>query len=39
MTTLAGSFTYAYDINGQLISIVLPTGRMLTYSYDAPVIA
>nr|MCU0871095.1 dockerin type I domain-containing protein [Pirellulaceae bacterium] len=35
MTTLAGTFTYAYDALGQLTSATLPGGRTVGYEYDA----
>ena len=34
-TTPAGTFTYGYDADGQLISVQLPGGRTITYQYDA----
>jgi RHS repeat-associated protein len=34
-TTLDGTTTYGYDGDGRLISVVLPTGRAITYQYDA----
>jgi RHS repeat-associated protein len=35
MTTAAGTFTYAYDADGQLISVQEPGGQTITYEYDA----
>jgi RHS repeat-associated protein len=34
VTTLEGTTTYGYDGIGQLTSVVLPTGRTITYEYD-----
>lgn len=34
-TTAAGTTTYAYDANGQLVAVDLPGGRTIAYSYDA----
>ena len=35
MTTSAGTFTYGYDGDGQLISVQEPGGQTITYEYDA----
>ncbi len=35
MTTLAGTTTYSYDGDDQLVSATLPGGRTLTWTYDA----
>jgi RHS repeat-associated protein len=35
MTTLDGTTTYTYDADGQLTSANLPSGRTITYQYDA----
>ena len=35
MTTSAGTFTYGYDADGQLISVLEPGGQAITYEYDA----
>ena len=35
MTTQAGTFTYGYDADGQLTSVVTPAGETVTYQYDA----
>jgi RHS repeat-associated protein len=35
MTTLEGTFRYGYDAIGQLTSVVTPTNRTITYTYDA----
>jgi len=34
VTTLEGKTTYGYDASGQLISVTLPTGRKIEYTYD-----
>jgi RHS repeat-associated protein len=34
MTSLAGTFTYGYDANNQLVSVNAPGGRTITYQYD-----
>ncbi len=34
-TTLQGTTTYGYDANSELDSIMLPTGELITYQYDA----
>ena len=34
-TSAAGTTTYAYDANGQLVGALLPGGRSLTYAYDS----
>ena len=34
MTTLEGTTTYGYDSDGQLISVLLPTGEFIEYTYD-----
>ena len=34
-TTLEGTTTYGYDVIGQLASVSLPGGRVITYAYDA----
>ncbi|NCR99411.1 MAG: hypothetical protein GPJ32_16725 [Microcystis aeruginosa L311-01] len=35
MTTLEGVFEYGYDAIGQLTSVITPTNRTITYTYDA----
>jgi len=35
MTTLAGTFTYGYDADEQLISVRTPDGQDIAYQYDA----
>ncbi len=35
MTTLEGTWTYAYDQLGQLTRVVTPAGRVIEYAYDA----
>ncbi|ARI82599.1 VWA domain-containing protein [Microcystis aeruginosa] len=35
MTTLEGVFQYGYDAIGQLTSVITPTNRTITYTYDA----
>jgi RHS repeat-associated protein len=35
MTTLAGTFEYGYDALGQLIAVLHPDGRLVSYDYDA----
>ena len=35
MTTAAGTTQYAYDLNGELTSVKLPSGELLSYEYDA----
>jgi RHS repeat-associated protein len=35
MATPAGTTTYGYDADGQLTSVSLPGGRIITYQYDA----
>jgi RHS repeat-associated protein len=35
MTTLDGVFKYGYDAIGQLTSVITPTNRTITYTYDA----
>ena len=35
MTTLEGVFKYGYDAIGQLTSVITPTNRTITYTYDA----
>jgi RHS repeat-associated protein len=35
LTTLAGTTMYGYDADGRLTSISLPSGRSITYAYDA----
>ncbi len=35
MTTLEGTWHYAYDVLGQLTSVETPSGRNITYQYDA----
>lgn len=35
MTTPAGTTTYGYDADNQLVSAALPGGRTITYNYDA----
>ncbi len=35
MITASGTTTYGYDADGQLTSVVLPTGETITYQYDA----
>ncbi len=35
MTTLEGTWTYAYDQLGQLTRVVTPAGRTIAYAYDA----
>ncbi len=35
MTTAAGTTTYGYDADGELISVAAPGGPTITYSYDA----
>lgn len=34
MTTLEGRTDFSYDVNGQLVSVRLPTGRGIRYTYD-----
>ncbi len=35
MTTLEGTWSLGYDLRGQLISAQSPSGRLITYTYDA----
>jgi RHS repeat-associated protein/uncharacterized repeat protein (TIGR01451 family) len=35
MGTLAGTWSYGYDANGQLTSVIQPSGLAITYKYDA----
>ena len=35
MTTLAGMWTYTYDVNSQLTGVRTPDGREIQYAYDA----
>ena len=35
MTTVAGTFRYGYDADGQLTSVQTPAGDTITYQYDA----
>jgi RHS repeat-associated protein len=35
MTTLDGTTTYGYDADNRLASVTLPSGRIITYQYDA----
>ncbi len=35
MTTAAGTTTYGYDADGELISVAAPGGPTITYTYDA----
>ncbi len=35
VTTSEGTTTFAYDLQGQLIKVNLPSGRSITYRYDA----
>jgi YD repeat-containing protein len=35
MTTLEGSWSYGYDLDGRLASVSGPGGRSIQYAYDA----
>ena len=34
MTTNEGTFSYEYDVLGQLVGVIHPDGRVVSYDYD-----